>query len=104
MLPKILRMRFFAVSLVSRAGAGAALVARWVCRLCLWSPGEGRGPEICFRLDPGLGRETISGCAKTQKAADSPLGESQLQRLMKPQPINALSALRDGVPCSERLW
>jgi hypothetical protein len=43
-------------------------------------------------------------CAQTQKAADSPLGESQLQRLMKPQSINALSALRDGVPCSERLW
>jgi hypothetical protein len=28
----------------------------------------------------------------------------QLQRLMKPQPINALSALRDGVPCSDSLW
>jgi hypothetical protein len=45
-----------------------------------------------------------SGALQTQKAADFPLGKSQLQRLMKPQPINALSALRDGVPCSERLW
>jgi hypothetical protein len=43
-------------------------------------------------------------CVQTQKAADSPLGESQLQRLMKPQSINALSPLRDGVPFSERLW
>jgi hypothetical protein len=43
------------------------------------------------------------GALQTQKAAGSAM-EPQLQRLMKPQPINALSALRDGVPCSERLW
>jgi hypothetical protein len=57
-----------------------------------------------FAVIPAPGRNQNVWCAQTQKAADSPLGESQLQRLVKPQPINALSALRDGVPCSERLW
>jgi hypothetical protein len=57
-----------------------------------------------FAVVPAPGRDQNVWCAQTQKAADSPLGESQLQRRMKPQSINALSALRDGVPCSERLW
>jgi hypothetical protein len=31
-------------------------------------------------------------------------GKRQLQRPMKPQPINALAPLRDGETCSEKLW
>jgi hypothetical protein len=58
----------------------------------------------CCRHPAQAGVQLGKICAQTQKAADSPLGESQLQRLVKPQPINALSPLRDGVPCSERLW
>jgi hypothetical protein len=57
-----------------------------------------------FAVDPARGRDQNVWCAQTQKAPDSPHGESQLQRVIKPQSINALSALRDGVPCSERLW
>src|SRR4051812_39812425 len=53
MLPKILRIRFFAVSRVSRAGAGAALVAMWVCRLCLCSPAKAGAQKFASDADPG---------------------------------------------------
>jgi hypothetical protein len=38
------------------------------------------------------------------KSRTFPFGKRQLQRPMKPQPINALNALRDGTSCSEKLW
>jgi hypothetical protein len=43
-------------------------------------------------------------CAQTQKAAGFPSGKLQLRTSMKPQPINALNALRDGASCSDPLW
>jgi len=51
----------------------------------------------------GAGRR-ISDASQTQKAAGFPLGKLQLRTSLKPQPINAWDALRDGATCSEGLW
>jgi hypothetical protein len=41
---------------------------------------------------------------KDAKSRESSTGKPQLQRLLNPQPINALAPLRDCETCSEGLW
>jgi hypothetical protein len=45
-----------------------------------------------------------NGALKRKKPRVSSLKKPQLQRPVKPQPINALNARRDDASCSEGLW
>jgi hypothetical protein len=60
--------------------------------------------EIClFRRHPGWYRVDFV-IAPRQKKPRVSGEETAASASMKPQPINAWDALRDGATCSERLW
>jgi hypothetical protein len=60
---------------------------------------------FAFCRHPGEGRDQQEKCAlKRKKPQVSRFGKLQLRTSMKPQPINALGALRDGASCSDPLW
>ncbi|HEV2080719.1 MAG TPA: hypothetical protein VGR19_12615 [Allosphingosinicella sp.] len=59
--------------------------------------------KIFLALVPEKSGISVNLRRKKRKKPRVPV-ERQLQRPVRPQPINALNALRDGASCSERLW
>jgi len=71
------------------------------CFLSPCVPAGGRGfSSKNFAGRAGKLEKTVRSNAKSRRL---PVWKPQLQRPMKPQPINALNALRDGASCSEEL-
>jgi hypothetical protein len=59
---------------------------------------------VSERKSPEKSRNLFQISARTNAKSRAFPVEWQLQRPMKPRPINSLSALRDGATCSEGLW